>query len=285
MKSLKIAYELLAGATRATPPELRYGFARTAGSAWYFASPQQRRNAHSNYAAALRLPPRNREVRRVARRAFQNYGCMLADFALIASLTPEELQSHISVHGLQHLDALRTVDLGGILAVPHMASWDMGASVAGVLGYNLAAVVDRFPGSLNEAVIEKRQGFGLTVIPLGAMAARQIAAVLRGGGLVALACDLPQGPGVEVNFFGRRATVPTGPASLALRTGAALLTAYTRWNSPGHYHVHVDPPISLPLTGDRRRDIAALMQAVVDRFELYITARPSEWFAFRPLFR
>jgi hypothetical protein len=33
---------------------------------------------------------------------------MLADFALIASLTPEELQSHISVDGLQHLDALRT---------------------------------------------------------------------------------------------------------------------------------------------------------------------------------
>ncbi|MBJ7598305.1 hypothetical protein [Candidatus Nephthysia bennettiae] len=94
---------------------------------------------------------------------------------------------------------------------------------------------------------------------------REIAAVLRGGGLVALACDLPQGPGVEVNFFARRATVPTGPASLALRTGAALLTAYTRWNSPGHYHVHVDPLISLPLTGDRRRDIAALMQAVVDR--------------------
>jgi len=48
------------------------------------------------------------------------------------------------------------MDLGGILAVPHMASWDIGASVAGVLGYNLAAVVDRVPGSLNEAVIEKR---------------------------------------------------------------------------------------------------------------------------------
>jgi hypothetical protein len=120
MKPLKTAYELLAGATRATPPELRYGLARTAGSTWYFASPQQRRNAHSNYAAVLRPPPRDREVRRVVRRAFQNYGCMLADFALIASLTPDELQSHISVHGLQHLDALRILDLGGILAVPHM---------------------------------------------------------------------------------------------------------------------------------------------------------------------
>ncbi|HEY8854848.1 MAG TPA: lysophospholipid acyltransferase family protein, partial [Candidatus Dormibacteraeota bacterium] len=108
-----------------------------------------------------------------------------------------------------------------------------------------------------------------------------ITQALEANGIVALLCDLEQGPGVDVRFFGRRAVVPGGPAAIALKTGAALLPAYQYMVSPGRHHVHLDPAISWP-TGTTKE---GLMQRVIGRFEEFIKARPDQWYAFRPIFK
>jgi KDO2-lipid IV(A) lauroyltransferase len=169
--------------------------------------------------------------------------------------------------------------------MPHMGSWDFAGAMAGIWGYRIAAVAERFPGSLNDAVVETRSAHGLNVIPLDRSAIRVIYEVLDANGLVALMCDLPHGPGVEVRLFGRRAIVPAGPAAIACRRGATLLPTYCRRSEQGAYHIHVDPPIAAP-PPDRCRDRAAmaeLMQRVTDRFEVFIREHPDQWYAFRPI--
>lgn len=208
---------------------------------------------------------------------------MLADFVMLASLGPEDLRARVSVGGREHLEAALAGGRGCIMAAPHMGSWDMGASIAGVLGYRIAAVTERFPGSLDEAVVATRRAFGLRVLPLGRPAVRAILDELRLGAVVALLCDLPQGPGLQVDLFGRRATVPAGPAAIALKAGAPLLPACVWRTGPGCYHVHMDPPIPLP-EAPGREAAGDLMQAVARRFERFITERPDQWYAFRPLF-
>jgi KDO2-lipid IV(A) lauroyltransferase len=167
------------------------------------------------------------------------------------------------------------------MAVPHMGSWDMAGSYGGALGYPISAVAERFPGSLDEAVVRTRQRFGLNVITLGRSAVRGITQALQANRLVALLCDLEQGPGLEVRFFGRRAVVPGGPAAIALKTGAPLMPACQYTTSPGRYHVHVDPPLA-PRDGETKE---TLMQRVVDRLEGFIRERPEQWYAFRPMFK
>ena len=250
------------------------------GSAWFWLSAGQRRAALENYRAALGRDATDREVARVARRAFQNYGRMLTDFLLLGSLTPEELLQRMTIDGRDHLDAALARGRGAIMAVPHMGSWDMAGAYAGALGYPIAAVAERFPGSLNDAVVRTRQGFGLNVIMLGRSAVRGITQALQANSIVALLCDLEQGPGVSVRFFGRRSVVPGGPAAIALKTGAALMPACQYATSPGHHHVHLDAPLTLA-EGETKE---GLMQRVVDRFEDFIRARPQQWYAFRPMF-
>ena len=91
----------------------------------------------------LGLPPGSPEVRRLARRAFQNYGRMLADFTLIAALSADELRARVSFTGLSHVDAALARGRGCILALPHMGSWDWAGSAGGALGYPVYAVTDR----------------------------------------------------------------------------------------------------------------------------------------------
>ncbi len=233
----------------------------------------------------LGRPRDDPEVARLARAAFANYGRMLADFVLIGSLGRQELLERVTISGREHVEAALAGGRGCIMAVPHMGSWDMGGSFAGALGYRIAAVAERFPGSLDEAVVATRQALGLRVIPLGRSAVRGIMDELRGNAIVALLCDLPQGPGVEIEFFGRRAVVPGGPGSIALKTGAPLLPACVYRTGPGRYHVHVDEPLPADAEGTGKDAGRRLMQVVAGRFEGFIRERPDQWYAFRPMFR
>jgi hypothetical protein len=89
MKSLKTAYELLAGATRATPPSCDIlpalpgppGTSRASSSA----------ETHTP-TTGLHRAFRQEAEKSDARRAFQNYGCMVADFALeeVAGALPHD---------------------------------------------------------------------------------------------------------------------------------------------------------------------------------------------------
>jgi phosphatidylinositol dimannoside acyltransferase len=274
------AYSVGAQILRAVPPGLRHAAAAPGGSAWFWLSAGQRRASLDNYAAALGRDPSDPEVARVARGAFQNYGRMLTDFLLLGSLTPDELLRRVTLDGREHLDAALARGRGAIMAVPHMGSWDMAGAYGGALGYPISAVTERFPGSLNDAVVRTRQRFGLNVIMLGRSAVRGITQALQANSIVALLCDLEQGPGVSVRFFGKRSIVPGGPAAIALKTGAALMPACQYATTPGHHHVHVDAPLTLA-EGETKE---GLMQRVVNRFEDFITERPQQWYAFRPMF-
>jgi lauroyl/myristoyl acyltransferase len=241
----------------------------------------QRRAALENYAAALDLEPSNPKVARVARRAFQNYGRMVLDFLLMGSLTPKELIERTTVDGREHLDAALARGRGVILALPHMGSWDNTGSFGGALGYPITAVTGRFPGSLNDAVVQTRQRYGLQVLLVGRPAVRDIIDALKANRMVGLVCDQEEGPGVEVRFFGRNAVVPAGAAALALKTGAALMAGF-QYMTPSHrHHVHLEPSLSWP-DGESKEN---LMQRIVHRFEEFIRERPDQWYSFRPMFK
>src|SRR5438477_8429204 len=176
---LGASYRISARALRAVPPGLRHAAASPGGAAWFLLNRAQRRAALDNYAAALGRQRTDPEVARVARRAFQNYGRMLMDFLLIGSLTPEELVQRVTVDGREHLDDALAGGRGVIAAVPHMGSWDVAGAYAAALGYSVMTVAERFPGSLNDAVIESRLRFGLNVVMLGRGAVRAITRTLE----------------------------------------------------------------------------------------------------------
>ena len=107
---------------------------------------------------------------------------------------------------------------------------------------------------------------------------------LRRGGLVGLLSDRDvAGNGVEVDFFGERTTMPAGPATLALRTGAVLVTGAV-YSGPGRDHrALVEPPLDTSRQGSLRADVSRLTQEIATRFEGLIRRAPEQWHVFQPL--
>jgi KDO2-lipid IV(A) lauroyltransferase len=82
---------------------------------------------------------------------------------------------------------------------------------------------------------------------------------------------------VAVDFFGSRVTLPGGPATLALRTGAVLLSAAC-YMGPGEDHFAVvTPPIVAEREGRLREDVTRVTQLVAHELEGLIRRAPEQW--------
>ena len=124
-------------------------------------------------------------------------------------------------------DGLRAGN-GVILALPHLGGWEWAAFwLTEVLHLPVAAVVEALnPPELAAWFVELREALGMEIITLGPTAGSDVMRALRDNRIVCLLSDRDiGGGGVDVEFFGERTTLPGGPATLALRTGAPLLPA------------------------------------------------------------
>ncbi|HEX9546767.1 MAG TPA: hypothetical protein VF942_05485, partial [Acidimicrobiales bacterium] len=108
---------------------------------------------------------------------------------------------------------------------------------------------------------------------------------LKAGHVVCLLCDrnVSDGGGLEVEFFGEKTTLPGGPATLAMRTGAPLLPAavYFTDRRGGHLGL-VRPPISANRTGSFRTDVQRITQALACELEQLIRREPTQWHLLQP---
>ena len=186
-----------------------------------------------------------------------------------------------AAQGGEHVAAALERGKGAIVALPHSGNWDMsGVWMTNTYG-RFATVAERLkPESLYNRFLEYRESLGFEVIPLtgGARPPFEILAErLRGNGIVCLMSDRDlTRSGVQVDFFGEPTRLPSGPAKLALETGAALLPTHSFFTP----EISVTA-LSAPLDTSSG-DVAAITQALADQFAINIAAHPADWHMMQP---
>ncbi len=89
------------------------------------------------------------------------------------------------------------------------------------------------------------------------------------------------GGGVEVEFFGERTTLPGGPATLALRTGAPVLPTAVFFDGDRHRGI-VRPALDIRRTGRLRDDVQRITQLLALELESLIRRAPEQWHVMQP---
>jgi KDO2-lipid IV(A) lauroyltransferase len=132
--------------------------------------------------------------------------------------------------------------------------------------------------------LQLRRKYGVQVIPLDDNAGVAVQQALARNEVVALLSDRDiQGTGIEVEFFGERTTIPTGPAFFALRTGAALIPLATYFSKrlDGHKTI-VRPAVEVKRLATLREDMQRVSQDLANELELLIRRDPAQWHLFQP---
>ncbi|MFD4503070.1 phosphatidylinositol mannoside acyltransferase [Streptomyces sp. NPDC058457] len=234
----------------------------------------------SNYARVRpdASPERLRELSRAGMRSYLRY--WMESFRL-PSWSEERIRTGFVPKDVHHLTDGLASDRGVILALPHLANWDLaGAWVTTELKTPFTTVAERLrPETLYDRFVAYREGLGMEVLPhSGGTAFGTLARRLRDGGLVCLVADRDlSASGIEVGFFGDTARMPAGPALLAQQTGAILLPVTLWYDDTPVMKGRVHAPIEVPESGDKAAKTSVMTQALADAFATGIADHPEDW--------
>ncbi|PRX96063.1 KDO2-lipid IV(A) lauroyltransferase [Allonocardiopsis opalescens] len=245
------------------------------------------RRLEANLRRVVGPGPSEADLRALSRSGMRSYLRYWYEIFRLPSIGPRRLAERTEIHGADTLFAALESGRGVVAALPHSGNWDQaGAWIVG-RGYRLTTVAERLrPESVFERFVAFRTALGMEVLALrgGPPPLPVLVDRLKAGGLVCLLADRDlSSSGVEVTLFGEPARMPAGPATLALRTGAALLPVGLWFTGKG-WGIRIHDEIEVPDEGDDRHRTTAMTQALARAFESDIAAHPQDWHMLQRVF-
>jgi KDO2-lipid IV(A) lauroyltransferase len=278
------AYKGAAQLARLVPGSVASAAARGLGRLAVRVAPERRAQVERNLR---RVDPtlHGRALERLVQETFVSYARYYEESFRLPGTSAADLDAGFTHEGYEHLERALASGAGAIMAMPHLGGWEWsGFWLTQVKGVPVTAVVEKLdPPELFEWFVGLRQSFGFEIVALGPQAGTATARALKANHVLALLCDrdLP-GTGPEVEFFGERTTLPGGPATLALRTGAAILPTAIYFDGPSSRHAVVLPALDTTRQGKLRDDVQRVTQDLAGALEVLIRKAPEQWHLLQP---
>lgn len=221
------------------------------------------------------------DARRASRRVFGFYGRYYAEVFWMRPRRRQRVIDESEVEGLARLKDAVAAPAGLILAVGHLGNWEAAGLKAASEGARVLAVAEAL---INERLVrwfvEMRamMDIDITLTGRGARATEALVERLEAGQVVALLCDRDlKGNGIPVTLFGEETTLPSGPVSLALRTGATILPVGTYFLRGAGHRFHIHPPLPLPAEGGFEERVQEGTRRLAAALEGLIAEAPDQW--------
>jgi KDO2-lipid IV(A) lauroyltransferase len=276
--------------SRLTPQPVRHGLGGMVGVASYVGWRSKRRITQLNMAQVTGRAVDDPYVKRLAMASWRNYGRYAADFMHFPHMNMEAVErrardlSESEGGWPEHIKQALAGGHGMILATAHFGSWDMAGALF-ARKFTLSAVAETFSDArLNSLLQNQRMEKGIGIIPMEG-SARRILRVLQENKMVAIVVDRPvtKEEGIEISFFGRKTYVPSGPAALAIKSGAAIIPGFVWYGLNNSFNEIAFPPI-FPQSSrgaDKASEMVRLTQYIYDALEKMVRQWPSQWYMFR----
>ena len=233
-----------------------------------------RRNLHFSYPEWSQS-----QIQNLSKRIFQNYGIIIFEVLQMAFSTREEMLSRARIEGVEIIIEALAKQKGIIVVSAHLGNWELALQYSPCyFQIPLTGVAKKLRNSTLDRLVHKfRTRFGNRIIyKKGAMP--EMTRTLRQGNVLGLLMDISRRfDGVEVQFFGHKATATPAAAMLALRCKSPVIPVFSHRNQMGQLVIKVEHPIEIQRTGDLRSDLQTNTQLITDRVEQAIRKNPEQW--------
>jgi KDO2-lipid IV(A) lauroyltransferase len=219
-------------------------------------------------------------MERLVRSAFRHHARTYLELLLAPSLTAAELERRLTLTN----DAFvrHTIRPGNqiILVGLHFASVELVAFIAARWAdAPTTAPMETIPDAALQAwIVRTRAAVGVRIVGLRE-ARRELRAALARGEPVGIVGDRDiTGGGMPVELFGAPASLPVGPALVAVETGTPMYVGAVRRAGRSRYIGEL-VPVDVPAEGARRDRMLATLHAEARAFEHLIAPAPDQWWA------
>jgi len=271
-----LIYRVFSGAIALLPLPVGFVLGRVPGLIAYYLAPPYRRLVIWNLRIAFEGEKSPAEIRRLARAHFATLGANLFASFKLATMSAEAIAARVAIENMESLHKAAEPGKGVVLVLSHLGNWELLAQL----------VSNRPPGRLVGTVYQPlnnkyfdrhinaaRARFGLVPFSRRLGFGGPIK-FLREGNVACVFVDQHAGDGgVWAPLFGRLASTSPLAATMAVRTGAPLVSVAVYTTGCARWRLVVSDPLPREST-----DPEQLTAEINLSLEKEIRVSPADWF-------
>jgi KDO2-lipid IV(A) lauroyltransferase len=169
---------------------------------------------------------------------------------------------------------------GCIVASLHLGNWDLGGAYLSYLfPGKINVVVERLSPAIFKWFKETREKFGMKVIESTDI--KTMLKALKNKEVLVLLCDRDlEKTGFKIDFFGKKAYIPSGPAKLALTAKVPILFAAllrNKKNTLKFIPYSLPPDLNLDTLERNEQNVIYITRQLLNKMEKTIKENPEQW--------
>jgi Kdo2-lipid IVA lauroyltransferase/acyltransferase len=217
----------------------------------------------------------------IARRSLRNFFRDCVEIGIVLESSDDALRIQVPVVGREHLDAALEKGTGVLVLSAHLGNFFLIGTRLAVDGYpvfvlvnqprdgHFAEVMDKYRLKVKQRTIHARPRHE---------ALKQLHEVLRRNEIaVMIADEYRRGSGVTVPLFSGMVTARRGPATLALRTGAAVVPVCVIRQADDTLKLIIEPELELDRSARSKGEIAENILRMTRWLENTVRKYPDQW--------
>jgi KDO2-lipid IV(A) lauroyltransferase len=216
-----------------------------------------------------------------ARRSLRSFFRACVEITIALESSEEQLRAEMPIAGREHLDAALAKGNGVIVLSAHLGNFFLVGTRLAIEGYPVHVLVSpprdpQFAALMDDVRLQVWQRT-IRARPRRA-ALKELHAVLRRNEIaVVIADEYKNGHGIPVPLFGGIVSARRGPATLALRTGAAIVPAFLVRQAGDGLKLIIEPELELARTDKGQDDVRESILRITRWLERSVSAYPDQW--------
>ena len=266
---------------RCLPYDLLLFFGRVLGNLYYLLIKKQRERAVAQMMPALNVS--EDEARKLVRASFVNLARNMLDILYMPNLNEKNLSRYVEIDHLERMRAALDEGHGVVVLTGHVGTWEWLSAAFTLNGMPVTAIAKLQPNAeYSRALDDLRATIHVEIFNRGTNELRAAGRALKDGKILGFLADHDAGPGgAFINFLGKTASTPMGPAVFSRRFNAPVVPAFIIRQPNGRHLVKIGEPMHFEDTGDTDADLLRFTERMTKILEQVIRENPTQWLWFQ----
>ncbi|WP_027937074.1 lysophospholipid acyltransferase family protein [Anaeroarcus burkinensis] len=255
---------------------------RALGFLYWYIAPKQRRRGIRQMKERLGLS--QDEAVAVMRRLCGNLGQTFLEIMFTPKLDAQRIAQLVEIENREYLEEAVARGNGVVFLTAHIGNWEWLGAALSMTGFPMTSVIKRQPNDQHTRLLnEYRERVGIEIFARGTAELVGAAKAMKKGKILGFLADQDAGvDGIFLDFFGKPASTPLGPAVFARKFKAPVMPVFIvhKPDYSGH-RVLIYPPLEYENTGDEKENLRQLTSKMTQLLEEVIREHPDEWIWFQ----
>ena len=263
------------------PYGLLMALGRVLGNLYYLLVKKQRQRAIAQMMPALNVS--ESQAKELVRESFVNLAKNMLEILYMPNLNHDNLHKYMDIEHLERMEAALAEGHGVVILTGHIGTWEWLSAAFTLNGMSATAIAKTQPNAdYTKALNELRSKINMEIFSRGTSELLMAAKALKKGKILGFLADQDAGPGgAFIDFLGRTASTPMGPAVFSRKFNSPVLPCFILRQKNGRHKVIVGEAMRYDDTGDTDKDLFDLTVKMTKILETVVRENPTQWLWFQ----